>query len=92
VITSSLGCQECHGANLAGGVQSGSGPAPGPNLTTLPARLDAAQFTMLLCTGIYPDGSKLSPEMPYQDLGKLSDEDFLALHSYFASLRPLPDN
>jgi mono/diheme cytochrome c family protein len=91
-LVETLGCQECHGQNLAGGAEGGAGPAPGQNLTTLPERLDAVQFTTLLRTGTYPDGSKLSPEMPYQDLGKLSDEDFLALHTYFASLQPLPDN
>lgn len=88
-----LGCQDCHGENYAGRAPSEDGPpGGGPNLTTVSQRLSEEQFVTLLRTGAYPDGEKLSEEMPWQEFEKLSDDDFRALYRYLASLAPLPDN
>jgi mono/diheme cytochrome c family protein len=87
-----LGCQDCHGTNLAGVPPGGDGPPPGPNLTTLPQRLTAEQLVTLLRTGTYSDGRTLSEEMPWRDLEKLSDDDFRAIYAHLESLEPLPDN
>ena len=91
----SLGCQDCHGANLAGippGAADENSPPPGPNLTDVDKRLTMDQFVTLLRTGHYPDGSMLSEEMPWQDFEKLSDDDFRAMYAYFANLDDLPGN
>jgi mono/diheme cytochrome c family protein len=88
----SLGCQDCHGSNLAGIPPGGDGPPPGPNLTTLPERLSAAQFVALLRTGQYADGRALSENMPWQDLAGFSDDDLLAIYAHLEALESLPDN
>jgi mono/diheme cytochrome c family protein len=88
----SLGCQDCHGANLAGVPPGGEGPPPGPNLTTLSERLSAAQFVALLRTGQYADGRALSEGMPWQDLAGFSNDDLLAIYAHLEALEPLPDN
>lgn len=91
-----LGCQDCHGENLAGvpeGAAGGEdGPPPGPNLTGVGQRLTEDQCVTLLRTGTYPDGEKLSEDMPWQEFEKLSDDDFRALYKHLTSLPPLPDN
>jgi mono/diheme cytochrome c family protein len=87
-----LGCQDCHGENLAGMAPSEDGPPGGPNLTGVSQRLTEEQFVTLLRTGAYPDGHALSEDMPWQEFEKLSDDDFRALYAYLASLDPLPDN
>lgn len=91
----SLGCQDCHGANLAGippGAVDENAPPPGPNLTGVDKRLTMEQFVTLLRTGHYPDGTLLSEEMPWRDLEKLSDDDFRAMYAYFESAEDLPDS
>lgn len=88
----SLGCQDCHGANLAGVPPGGDGPPPGPNLTTLPQRMSAEQFVALLRSGQYPDGRALSENMPWQDLASFSDDNLLAIYAHLANQEPLPDN
>lgn len=88
----SLGCQDCHGANLAGVPPGGDGPPPGPNLTTLPGRMSAEQFVALLRTGQYADGRTLSENMPWQDLAGFSDDDLLAIYAHLEALERLPDN
>jgi cytochrome c553 len=88
-----LGCQDCHAENLAGRPPSDDdGPPAGPNLTTVSQRFSEAQFVTLLRSGTYPDGEKLSEDMPWQEFEKLSDDDFRALYAYLKSLGPLPDN
>lgn len=88
----SLGCQDCHGANLAGVPPGGDFPPPSPNLTTLSERMTAEEFTALLRTGQYPDGRTLSENMPWQDLAGFSDDDLLAIYAHLEDLEPLPDN
>ncbi len=81
----SLGCQDCHGATLEGGVASDGGPPGGPNLVAFADQVDEAAFVQTLRTGIKPDGQPLSDEMPWKDLEKLSDDDFRAIYRYLHS-------
>lgn len=89
----SLGCQDCHGAQLAGltGPVDPNGAPHGPNLTTLKDRYSEADFVKTLRTGVKPDGKALSEEMPWKDLEKLSDDDFKALYAYISSLEVRAD-
>lgn len=89
----SLGCQDCHGDRLAGisGPVDPNGPPAGPNLTSVKERYSEADFVKALRTGVKPDGTMLSDEMPWKDLEKLSDDDFKALYAYLSSLEPQSD-
>lgn len=84
-------CRECHGNDLAGGVNPG---APvGPNLT--PGGAFAAyreeDFLTTLHTGVTPGGANLSEEMPWKNYGKMTDDELKAIFSYLQSLAPLPN-
>ena len=37
-------------------------------------------------TGMRPDGSRLSPDMPYKEYGKMTDEDLRTIFLYLRSL------
>ena len=88
-------CISCHGAKLSGGKIPGSPPdwPDAANLTpgkgsVMPryATLDA--FKAMLRSGQRPDGSTVSPIMPFASLGEMTDVDVAALHAYLASLPP----
>lgn len=84
-------CKGCHGATLAGG------PIPGaPPDWPAAAKLigdgsamvryaDAQQFKSMMRNGKRPDGSAVSPVMPFAALSKMSDVDTDALYLYLAS-------
>lgn len=87
-------CIGCHGPGLSGGRIPG-GPPDWPaasNLTpgegsVMGRYADAAQFRAMLATGRRPDGSQISPVMPFEALRAMhqTDTDALYLH-----LRALP--
>lgn len=88
-------CIACHGATFSGGRMAGAPPEwPAPaNLTPGPGSVmgryrSAALFMAMLRSGKRPDGSAVSPAMPFGSLGKLNDTDILALHSYLQTLPP----
>lgn len=89
------GCQGCHGAQLSGGRIPG-GPPDWPaaaNLTpgsgsAMAAYADAAAFKAMLKSGKRPDGSAISPVMPFAALAQLSDVDAEAAYLYLKSLPP----
>jgi cytochrome c553 len=88
-------CMGCHGATLAGGVIPGAPPdwPPAANLTPgeggVLARYDTAgKFIAMMRTGKRPDGSAVSPAMPFMTLRNLNDVDLNAMHAYFATLPP----
>jgi mono/diheme cytochrome c family protein len=87
------GCTGCHGRNLAGQHVPGTPPSF-PNARNLtPAALghwSAADFRRALREGKRPDGSALSPFMPWQALGKMSDQEIAALWAYLQTLPPVP--
>ena len=86
-------CIGCHGASLAGGRIPGAPPdwPAAANLTGTPdgamASYRSAQaFAEMMRTGRRPDGSSVSPVMPFGSLKELSDVDMQALHLYLGSL------
>jgi len=89
------GCQGCHGANLSGGRVPGAPPdwPAAANLTpgegSAMARYpQATDFQAMLRTGHRPDGSPVSPVMPFGALSKMSAVDTGALYLYLKSLPP----
>jgi mono/diheme cytochrome c family protein len=90
-------CIGCHGATFSGGKIPGAPPEwPAPaNLTPGPgsamARYAAPEdFMAMLRSGKRPDGSAISPVMPFGSLRQMSDTDLLALHRYLQTLPPRP--
>lgn len=90
-------CIGCHGASLAGGRIPGAPPdwPAAANLTGTPdgamATYRSAQaFAEMMRTGRRPDGSSVSPVMPFGSLKELSEVDMQALHAYLSSLPPVP--
>jgi mono/diheme cytochrome c family protein len=87
------GCIGCHGARLAGGKIPGAPPDWPPAAKLTPgagSALDryptAEQFMAMLKTGKRPDGSSVSPVMPFVSLKELSDVDARALYLHLRSL------
>ena len=95
-----IGCQNCHGDDLAGRVYSGVGPPAGPNLTKLVPQWTEEQFLHFFNTGIIPgggqvplvtfaDGSKL-PAMPWPLVrASATDDELKAMFSFLHSLQPI---
>lgn len=78
------GCRDCHGKNLDGKDQP-PGPPPGPTLQIVKTWTDQ-QFLTTLRTGKDPSGKSLDPNlMPWQQFGKLSDNDLKAIYEYLRS-------
>jgi mono/diheme cytochrome c family protein len=88
-LASIMGCQSCHGADLAGGTP-GFGPPPGPNLTVLVPKWSEADFLKTLKTGVDPTGKTLSDEMPWKEYAvTLTDDEFKAIFAYMKGLSPI---
>lgn len=87
-------CVGCHGADFAGGPVPGSEPgsAPAANLTPAGNLSGWTQddFINTLRTGVTPEGKTLDPyEMPWEAIGRSTDEDLAALWVYLQSLPPV---
>jgi hypothetical protein len=85
------GCRGCHHADLAGGPISGAPPdwPPAGNLT--PAGIGQwsdADFVMAMRTGTRPDGSRINTAMPWQQLGRMTDDELLSLRWYLGTVPP----
>jgi len=90
-------CIGCHGAQLSGGKIPGTPPEwpAAANLTpgegsVLPRYADAQAFTAMLRTGKRPDGSAISPVMPFAALKEINDVDAHALFLHLQGLPPVP--
>ena len=88
------GCIGCHGAKLTGGKIPGTPPDWPPAARLRPGEGNAMEryptaesFAAMLKTGKRPDGSTVSPVMPFAALGAMSDVDVRALYLH---LRALP--
>ena len=88
-------CISCHGARLSGGKIPGSPPdwPHAANLTpgkgsAMERYPTAAAFKAMLRSGRRPDGSAVSPVMPFASLAEMNDVDIDALHAYLKSLPP----
>ncbi len=81
-------CQICHGPDFAGieGAGGGLNLTPAGDL----ANWSEAEFITALQTGVRPDGKELDSElMPWETLGKLTDEEMKALWLFLESLPPV---
>jgi mono/diheme cytochrome c family protein len=86
-------CLGCHGEKLAGGKIPGAPPdwPAAANLTpgsrsAMAAYASAEQFTAMLRSGRRPDGSAISPVMPFGSLRELSTVDAHALYDHLKRL------
>ncbi len=86
------GCVGCHAKDFGGGAVPGapSGSKPSSNLTPSGnvGKWTQAEFIRTFRDGTRPDGTKLDPLMPWQILGKLSDEELRGVYLYLRSLPP----
>lgn len=83
-----LVCQVCHLEDYAGGPGAGQGMnlTPGGELATW----TEADFIRALRTGRTPDGDELDPEeMPWDILGKMTDEELTAIWLFLQTLPPV---
>ncbi|HSC63402.1 MAG TPA: cytochrome c [Caldimonas sp.] len=87
------GCIGCHGAKLAGGKIPGAPPDWPPAAKLTPgagSALDryptADQLMAMLKSGKRPDGSSVSPVMPFVSLKELNEVDVRALYLHLRSL------
>ncbi|HTM83956.1 MAG TPA: c-type cytochrome, partial [Mycobacterium sp.] len=90
-------CIGCHGAHFSGGRIPGTPPdwPPAANLTpgeggALAHYPDAQAFTAMLRSGKRPDGSAVSPVMPFTAFKELNDIDTQALFVFLRQLAPRP--
>lgn len=90
-------CIGCHGNTLSGGKIPGTPPEwpPAANLTpgegsVLPRYADAQAFITMLQTGKRPDGSAISPAMPFNALKELNAVDAQALYLHLKNAPPIP--
>jgi len=82
-------CRNCHGTALTGGQSSEPGAPPAPGLTVGSELADWSSdaFIATLRTGTTPDGRSLNPAfMPWQEYGRMTDDDLTALFIYLQSL------
>ncbi|HEV7442791.1 MAG TPA: cytochrome c [Steroidobacteraceae bacterium] len=79
-ILSYQDCRACHGANLAGGVPGQIAPI-GPNLQVV-RDWNKDDFIHTMRTGLDPTGRPLSELMPWRVLGKMDDEELIAVFEY----------
>ncbi len=85
------GCKSCHGEALSGDQPAEPGAPLAPNLTPGGelAVWTEADFFNTLRTGVTPSGHELSESMPWQGLGKMTDDELKAVWMYLQSLPAL---
>lgn len=88
-------CIGCHGPRLSGGTIPG-GPPDWPEAANLTPGKGSAMvryqspeaFAAMLRTRRRPDGTAISPAMPFDSLSRMTDTDVHALYTYLKSLPP----
>lgn len=88
-------CVGCHNTAFSGGPIVGGDPSwpPAANLTPDPSGIGAwteADFLVAMREGRRPDGSAISPVMPWRFYAKLSDTDLKAMYTYLHALPGKP--
>jgi hypothetical protein len=81
-------CRMCHMDNMAGGDEPGQGLnlTPGGDL----AKWSEEDFMKAMREGVTPTGKKLDPMlMPWQSMGKMTDDELKAIWLYLNSLPPV---
>jgi mono/diheme cytochrome c family protein len=88
-LVSIAACRDCHKPDLSGGPMVESGMIA-PDLTGSGefAHWSQADFITAMRTGARPDGRNLNPAMPYQEYGKMRDEDLAAVFQFLHALPP----
>jgi mono/diheme cytochrome c family protein len=77
-----LGCGDCHGAALRGGVK-GQLPPLGPDLVSLVQRKPYETFELALRHGVHESGRAMdSQQMPWATLSRLTDLEVRAVYEY----------
>lgn len=91
-LVNSHGCKSCHGEALSGKQPPEPGAPLAPNLTPggeLAAWTDA-DFISTMRTGVTPGGTELDAAyMPWQGLGKMTDDELKAVWMYLQALPAL---
>jgi mono/diheme cytochrome c family protein len=83
-ILSYQDCRACHGDKLTGGVPGQIGPL-GPDLNPVKG-WKFEEFVATLRTGIDPNGHVLNKQMPWQPIGRMSDDELGAVFEYLTHL------
>jgi mono/diheme cytochrome c family protein len=86
-ILSYQDCVVCHGADLTGGKPGQLAPL-GPNLSMIKGWTEE-QFITTLRTGVDPNGHALNNQMPWQNIGRMDDEELAAMYAYITGLPAL---
>jgi cytochrome c553 len=91
-LVSTSGCAECHGKGLSGGkINGGPDDPPAQNITpTGIGSWSEADFIRALREGTRPDGTRINTFMPWQSMGKMSDEELLSIYRYLRTVPPKP--
>jgi mono/diheme cytochrome c family protein len=84
-------CIGCHGNDLAGAPPMDPESPAGPNLTPAGnlSGWSFDQFRELFATGRRPDGTEVSPAMPWQIIGQARPHELEAIWSYLRSIEPI---
>lgn len=77
-------CRGCHGPNMTGKAASMILPEV-PNARPYASSLSQEQFTVLMRTGVKPDGTTFPPNMPWYNASKMTDDDLAALYAYLTA-------
>ncbi len=81
-------CRGCHGPAL-----DGKAPPPAPpgasNLTVVVPNWSKEEFFQAMRTGMDSTGHKISPPMPWKQIGMLDDVELTALYEYLHALTPI---
>jgi mono/diheme cytochrome c family protein len=90
-LANAHGCPSCHGPQLNGAQPAEPGAPFAPNLTPGGELIgwSEADFVTALRTGVTPSGRQLSDSMPWQGLGKMTDDELKAVWMYLQSLPKL---
>jgi mono/diheme cytochrome c family protein len=84
------GCRGCHGPGLSGGKIPAGDPKWGPaaNITREGnlGKWTEAQFVQTMRSGKRPDGIELKEPMPWQAIGRMTDDELHALWLYLQSV------
>ena len=85
-------CMGCHGAHLSGGTSPGGAIAQNLTPSGDVGHWTLEQFTQTLRTGRRPNGTTLSKQMPWPEIGQMTDGELHAIYLLLKSTPPRPSN